>query len=193
MRNRSWALVVLAVYLLSPSLHAQWPSGDGGPGDRPPGGPGGRGGMPGRPPGPRMEFPSAEELGGPLTPTAMGRVADLDSAGMARYAEQYGPHMAATATVRDSIRSMLRSLDERRESGDREAMRTEMRARGPVVSRHWKDLSKRDKQFYKDVTKTFTKDERKKFEQWQDDKEKSRKAERRFGPGGGERPGWTSR
>ena len=95
-----------------------------------------------------MEFPVAEELEGPLTPTVMGRVADLDSAGMARYAEQYSPHMAATATVRDSIRNMLRRLDETRESGDREAMRTEMRARGAVVSRLWKDLSKRDREFY---------------------------------------------
>ena len=172
MRNRSWALLVLAAGLLSPPLHAQWSSGGGGPGDRPPGGPGGRGDMPGRPPGHRMEFPTAEELEGPLTPAVMGRVADLDSSGMARYAEQYGPHMAATATVRDSLRSMLRSMDERRDSGDREAMRTEMRARGPVVSRLWKDLSKRDKQFYKDVTKTFAKEERKKFERWQDDKEK---------------------
>jgi len=136
-----------------------------------------------------MEFPTAEEMEGPLTPTAMGRVADLDSAGMARYAERYGPHMAATASVRDSLRATLRNLRDKRDSGDREAMHAEMRESEPVISRLWKDLSKRDKQFYKDVTKTFTKDERKKFEKWQDDKKKAYEAERRHGPGGGGPPG----
>ena len=83
MRNRRWALVVLAAHLLSPSLQAQWTSGGGDAGGRDmgggamPGGPGGPGGMHGRPPGHRMELPTAEELEGPLTPLEV-RDEDLD-------------------------------------------------------------------------------------------------------------------
>lgn len=201
MRYRGWALVALTAHLLSASsLQAQWwgvgGAGGGdmrGGGGMPGGGPGagGRGGMMGRPPGHPMEFPTPEELEGPLTPAAMSRVADLDSAGTARYAERHAAHMAATAPARDSLRLILRSLREERVPGDPDEMRSEMRERGAVVSSLWKDVSKRDKRFYKDVTKAFTKDERKKFEKWQDEKKKAHEAERRRGPGGAERPGWT--
>ena len=47
-------------------------------------------------------------------------------------------------------------------------------------------------QFYKDATKGFTKDEQKRFKQWQDDDKKAQEAERRHAPGGSERPGWSS-
>jgi uncharacterized protein (DUF2267 family) len=99
--------------------------------------------------------------------------------------------MTSTAPVRDSLRVILRTLRDDMESGDRDAMRAEMQEHGPVISRLWKDLSKRDKQFYTDATKAFTSEERKKFEQWQEDEKKAHEADHRRGPGAAERRGWT--
>jgi hypothetical protein len=194
MRFRGLIVMVLGFLISSPEVQAQSPRGgmDGGRADGDMrGGIGGRGGMMGRPPGPRMDFPTAEQVEGPLTPSAMSQLLDLESDGTRRYADSYARHMQETAPVRDSLRTILNALRDARERGDREAMRSAMREHRDVVSRLWKDLSKRDEQFYKTVKKSLTKEQRKRFEQWQEDEEQAREAERPGGPAGprrGRRP-----
>jgi hypothetical protein len=188
MRFRSWAVMLLGILISAPQVQAQFPrggmDGGGGEGDMRGGGVGGRGGMMGRPPGPRMDLPTPEAVEGPITPAAMDDLLDLDAAGTARYADLYAPHMIATAPVRDSLRTIMKDLRDARDTGDRDAMRAAMRERGAVISRLWKDLSKRDERFYKDMKKSLTKEQRKRFEKWQDDEKKAREAERPQGPGG---------
>jgi hypothetical protein len=184
MRFLAMPCLVLVCLLSVPAAHAQVPQGGSGDGDGYGGGMGGggmhrNGGMMGGRWGGRMEFPSKEDVEGPPTPAALRDLVGLDGAGSARYTSRYTSHMDTTSAARDSLRTVMRGLRDARDAGDREAMRAGFHERAPLVSRLWKDLSKRDQSFVKEAKKSLTKDQRAKFEQWQDEQAKEKEEQQR--------------
>ncbi len=187
MRFPGFSCLVLACLLSVPlSLHAQVPQGPpgggyggGGYGGRMGRGMGRHGGMMGGPPGGRMELPGQDEVDGPPTPVALRDLVGLDATGSARFTAIYTPQMDCTTSERDSLRAAMKTLRDARDNGDRDAMRAAFREHGSDIRRLWQDLSKRDEAFDKEATKSLTKDQRKKLEQWQDEQAKARDEERR--------------
>lgn len=163
---------------LAASAAAQYTPGGYGPGGDGTGtyGPGGgRGGRPdgGGRMGPRSggmsDLPTPAKLAGPPTPTVLRDTVGLSSEQVERYAVRYGNYMSATGAVRDSLRSTMREMRAGFENGDRSAAR----GRRPELEAQWKELSKRDTQFEKDLEDLLSKDQKKRYKNWKKAQEKA--------------------
>jgi len=171
-RYRPRMLRFLALLLLTatPALAQSRPGGGWGAG-------GGRRhrGMMGGPRGERARIPSAEDIDGPPAPAALQQIAGLTDEQASRYAGSYDAHMTATRPARDSLRAGLKAARAAFVDGDRAAAR----ASAPEITRLWKDLSKQDEKFEKELGKMLDKEQRKRYEQWRDDQRKAADERRR--------------
>lgn len=175
--SSSLAQLLLAAGLAA-SAAAQYTPGGYGPGGGGTGtyGPGGgRGGPPdgggrmGPRPGGISDLPTPAKLAGPPTPAIMRDTVGLSAEQVERYAIRYGNHMSATGPVRDSLRSRMEEMRAAFQNGDRSAAGE----RRSELGRQWKELSKRDRQFEKDLEDLLSKDQEKRYKKWKNAREKA--------------------
>ena len=162
--SRSLAQLLLAAGLAATAA-AQYTNGRGGGRGMHPDG----GGRTGPRPGGRSSLPTAEKLTGPPTPAIMRDTVGLSAEQVEQYAVRYGNYMGATRPTRDSLRSTMREMRADFENGDRSAAQD----RRSELERQWKELSKRDKQFDKDLKELLSKDQEKRYDKWKKAREKA--------------------
>lgn len=162
--------VVLAIGFVSSPFAQSAPGGYG------PGGPGtvrgsdGWGGDDrGRPPGSEHRMLSREAIEGPPSPALMRDSIGLSQDQLQRYSERYGNHMAATRSLRDSVRTTMKAMRSAFESGDRSTAREQR----DVIERESKELSKRDTDFDKGLKDILTKDQQKRYQKWKENRKKT--------------------
>ena len=176
-------LLALATMLVVSSTQVQaqgWPGPGGGGGGmwgggghRGPGGMGGR--RMGGPPRDRARMPSPEQLEGPPAPAELRQIAELNDNETSRYDERYTKYMADTKPLRDSLRTTMAAMRKAFDDGDRETAQEHR----PAAERQWKTLSAADEKFAKGLKDVLTKDELKRYKQWQKDRDEDA-ARRRF-------------
>jgi hypothetical protein len=163
---------LLLAACLAASAAAQSPGGYG-PDTYGPGGgrstPRDGGGRRGPRPGGMSDLPTPAKLAGPPTPVVMRDTVGLSAGQVEQYAVRYGNHMRNTAPVRDSLRNRMQEMRAGFENGDRSAARD----RRSELEGQWKELSKRDKQFDKDLKDRLSKDQAKRYEKWKKAREKA--------------------
>jgi hypothetical protein len=153
------AMFVLAMFRLVASGFAQATYGpDGGWGRRGMGHGGGQMGS-------RSErrLPSPEQVEGPATPAVLQYLVDLNSEQLQRSTARYNDHIAATKSVRDSLRTTIQTMRAEFEDGDRASAREH----GPTAERLWKDLSPQDEAFSKGLKNLLTKEQFGEYKKWQ--------------------------
>jgi hypothetical protein len=157
--SRSLAQMLLAAGLAASAAAQNTPGGYG---------PGGGSRM-GPRPGGMSDLPTPSRLAGPPTPAIMRDTVGLSAEQVEQYAVRYGNHMGATRPARDSLRSAMREIRANFENGDRSAAQ----GRRSGLERQWKELSKRDKQFDKDLKELLSKDQEKRYDKWKKAREKA--------------------
>jgi hypothetical protein len=71
--------------------------------------------------------------------------------------------MAQTSPVRDSLRTTMKTMRAAYESGDR----SQARSRHDAIEQQSKDLANKDKEFEKSLRDGLSKDQQKRYDQWQ--------------------------
>lgn len=173
----STVIIILAMFSLVASGFAQGTYGpDGGWGRR------GMGHADGRM-GPRGErrLPSLEQVEGPATPTVLQDLVALNPDQLQKYTARYNEHVAATKSVRDSLRTTMQTMRAEFENGDRESAREH----GPTAERLWKDLSPKDQVFSKGLKDLLSKKQLEQYQKW----EKEQAPPEHWGRGAGPPPG----
>ena len=114
------------------------------------------------PPRGERRFPSPEQVEGPATPAVMQELLGLAPDQLQKYTARYNEHIAATKSVRDSLRTTMQTMRAEFEDGDRESAREH----GPTAERLWKDLSPRDEAFSKGLKDLLSKKQLKQYQEW---------------------------
>jgi Spy/CpxP family protein refolding chaperone len=121
---------------------------------------------------------------GPPSPNFMRDSIQVTGKELQLYSQRYQTHMAATKTLRDSVRTSLQSMRAAYEKGDR----SEARSGRDTMRGQWKRLAEQDKKFAGDLKNVLTKDQLTRFHQWQDNRKrearqswKEHRADRRHG------------
>jgi hypothetical protein len=176
----STVIIILAMFSLVASGLAQGTYGpDGGWGRRGMGHGGGQMGPAGRG---EQRLPSPEQVEGPATPAVLQDLVDLNPDQLQRYTARYNEHIAATRSVRDSLRTAMQTMRAEFEDGDRESAREH----GPTAERLWKDLSPKDEAFSKGLKDLLTKKQFEEYKKWQKEQAPAEHWGRRPPPGGDE-------
>jgi Spy/CpxP family protein refolding chaperone len=105
---------------------------------------------------------------GPPSPTFMRDSIRVTSKELQQYSQRYQTHMAATKTLRDSVRTSLQSMRAAYEKGDR----SEARSGRDTVRGQWKRLAEQDKKFADDLKNVLTKDQLTRFQQWRENRKR---------------------
>jgi phage-related minor tail protein len=108
-------------------------------------------------------LPSLDQVEGPATPAVLQDLVDLSSDQLQQYTARYNDHIAATKSVRDSLRTTMQTMRAEFEGGDRESARQH----GPIAERLWKDLSPDDEAFSKGLKDLLSKKQLEQYQKWE--------------------------
>jgi hypothetical protein len=137
---------------------------------------------------PRHRMAGLEALEGPASPAILRDTIQLAGDKLQQYTKRYDAYMASTKVARDSLRANLQAIRSAYQSGDRSAAGD----RRDLVRRQSEDLSKKDRQFEKDLKGLLNKDQEKRYDKWKDDRQKNQQAHWRSAHPHGGYPGDTA-
>jgi hypothetical protein len=105
-------------------------------------------------------LPSPEQVEGPANPAVMQDLVGLTPDQLQKYTARYNDHIAATKSVRDSLRTTMQTMRAEFEDGDRDSAREH----GPIAERLWKDLAPKDQAFSKGLEDLLSKEQLREYQ-----------------------------
>jgi hypothetical protein len=104
-----------------------------------------------------------QALEGPPAPAILRDSIGVSGAQLDRYAKQYSSYMAQTKPARDSLQTTMKAMRAAYESGER----SQAHSRHDAIERQSQDLTKKDKEFEKSLRDGLSKDQQKRYDQWE--------------------------